>query len=138
MTRAGFLGHPFHLRQVVLIFRHIRDLNFSENQRYINKLAKKDSLSIGVITTADDRIIDTRASEALVSALTAVSPHLIHTHLARGGHNPQRHCTIEIDQWLRARYSEALAWLDLHNFPSISAEDESIDSSPSLNPEESL
>lgn len=137
MTRVGFVGHPFHLRQIILIFRHVQELSFKENQNNIKRLSSTPSLPIGVVTTADDPIIDARASEALVHAICAISPHLSHLHLECGGHNPQRHCTIEIDRWLRARYSESLAWLDLHPLPSILSEDEPKDS-PSLHPEESL
>jgi hypothetical protein len=137
MTRVGFVGHPFHLKQIALIFRHVKELSFTENQNNIKRLSSIPNLPIGVVTTADDSIIDTRASQALVHAICAVSPHLNHLNLESGGHNPQRHCTIEIDRWLRARYSESLAWLDLHSLPSILSEDEPKDSS-SLHPEESL
>ena len=137
MTQAGFVGHPFHLRQVALIFRHVRDLNFTEQKRYIEMLSQKKDVPIGVVTTEDDPVIDRRASDALVQALSGLAPHLSHLRLARGGHNPQRHCIIEIDQWLRARYSEALAWLDLHPLSSKYFEDKPQDS-PSLLPEEPL
>ena len=137
LIQAGFVGHPFHLGQIELILRHVRDLNFAEQRRLIEMLSQKKSLPIGIVTTEDDPLIDSLASDALVCALREVSPHLAHLRLARGGHNPQRHCIIEIDQWLRARYSEALAWLDLHPLLSQYSEDKPQDS-PSLLPEEPL
>ena len=136
MTQAGFKGHPFDLKQMRLIFRHVRDLSFEENKRYIEKLSTRSLLPVGIVTTTDDPIIDRQASQALVQALSVSSPHRSHLHLQRGGHNPQRHCTIEIDRWLRARYSEALAWLDLHPISSKTLDIEPKDP-PSLIPEES-
>ena len=131
------MGHPFHLYQVALIFRHVRDLSFEDVQRDIERLERHRRCPVGIVTTEDDPIIDTRASDALVRALSSTSLHVSHLHLDRGGHNPQRHCIIEIDQWLRARYSEALAWLNLHPMTSKHYEDEPQDS-PSILPEEPL
>ncbi len=108
MRRVGFVGHPFHLRQVELIFRHIANLNFDDVKNNITRLSSKSHLPVGIVTTADDPIIDTHASDALVHALSTAAPDLSHLHLARGGHNPQRHCIDEIHQWLSVRYSQSL------------------------------
>ena len=119
------------------VISKLQELSFEENKLYIIDLESRPKLPIGVVTTADDPIIDARASEALIQAIRDIAPHLSHLYLERGGHNPQRHCTIEIDRWLRARYSESLAWLDLHSLPSTLSEIDPKDS-PSLHPEESL
>ena len=105
MAQLGFRGHPFHPQQIALIVKHVVEINFAEIRHTASALIE-GSIPINVIWTKDDPIIDSDASLALIDALGGSARcHLL--SLPSGGHNPQRTCTLEIDRWLRSRYSEA-------------------------------
>ena len=114
LQRGGFRGHPFHLKQLRLILRHIRDLDFQENRHHIDQLSRRDMLPVSLIYAQDDHIVDTVTSQALARELKRVAPHSVIEALETGGHNPQRYRIFEIDRWLRASYSEAQVWISHH------------------------
>lgn len=108
LLAMGFKGHPLHRRQLQLILEHVRDLSFEENMKLIQELRARKDLSLSLIWTEDDRVVDAYASQRLIKALSEALPLEI-LKLSTGGHNPQRSRTIEIEPWLRSRYSELVS-----------------------------
>lgn len=106
MGQMGFKRYRFDVRLTRLLMRYVAGVDFEENARFIERLRGRPTLKLSLTLTQDDPIVDREAGEALAKALLDARPDAEVTWLDEGGHNPQRYLTFEIDQQLRARYSE--------------------------------